>query len=96
MSWCEAEFGAAENSLGAAFEGLAESAPAQTIVYEGGAKTLVEKLIMEEVSSLSQDFAFPNNLTVAVEECGGPNAFYIAYEVRVVMYAEWMRHLPIQ
>lgn len=64
----------------------------------GGTETLTEKLIMEEIGSLNEDFAFPNKLTVAVEECGEPNAFYNPDEVRVVMCtenAEWLRYLPL-
>ena len=98
MNWCKIEFEVAENSWGAAFEGLAENAPAQSIVYEGGTETLFEKMIMEEVVALNEDFVFPNTLTVAVEECGEPNAFYIPDEVRVVVcteYAEWLRYLPL-
>ena len=98
MSWCEAEFDAAKASWGAAFEGLAKNAPAQSIAYDGGTETLTEKLIMEEIGSLNEDFAFPNKLTVAVEECGEPNAFYNPDEVRVVMCtenAEWLRYLPL-
>ena len=98
MIWCEIEFEAAENSWGAAFEGLAEKAPTQSVVYEGGTETLFEKMIMEEVVALNEDFVFPNTLTVAVEECGEPNAFYIPDEVRVVVcteYAEWLRYLPL-
>ena len=98
MSWCEAEFDAAKASWGAAFEGLAENAPAQSIVYECGTETLFEKMIMEEVVALNEDFAFPNTLTVAVKECGKPNSFYIPDEVRVEMcteYAGWLRYLPL-
>ena len=98
MNWCEIEFEAAENSWGAVFEELAENAPAQSTVYEGGTETLFEKMIMEEVVALNEDFVFPNTLTVAVEECGEPNAFYIPDEVRVVVcteYAEWLRYLPL-
>ena len=98
MNWFGIKFEAAENSWGAAFEGLAENAPAQSIVYEGGTETLFEKMIMEEVVALNEDFAFPNTLTVAVKECGEPNAFYIPDEVRVEMsteYAGWLRYLPL-
>jgi hypothetical protein len=98
MNWCEIEFEAAENSWGAVFEELAEKAPAQSIVYEGGTETLFEKMIMEEVVALNEDFAFPNTLTVAVEECGKPNAIYIPNELRVLMcteHAQWLRYLPL-
>lgn len=98
MNWCGIELEAAENSWGAAFEGLAENALAQSIVYEGGTETLFEKMIMEEVVALNEDFAFPNTLTVAAKECGEPNAFYILDEVRVEMcteYAGWLRYLPL-
>jgi hypothetical protein len=98
MNWCENEFEAAENSWGAVFEELAENAPAQSIVYEGGTETLSEKMIMEEVVALNEDFAFPNTLTVAVEEYGKPNAIYIPNELRVLMcaeHAQWLRYLPL-
>lgn len=86
MNWCVIELEAAEN------------APAQSIVYEGGTETLFEKMIMEEAVALNEDFAFPNTLTVAVKECGEPNAFYIPDEVRVEMcteYGGWLRYLPL-
>ena len=98
MNWCEIEFEAAENSWGTVFEELAENAPAQSIVYEGGTETLFEKMIMEEVVALNEDFVFPNTLTVAVEECGKPNAIYIPNELRVLMCAEHaqsLRYLPL-
>ena len=65
---------------------------------KAGQKRCSEKMIMEEVVALNEDFAFPNTLTVAVEEYGKPNAIYIPNELRVLMCAEHaqsLRYLPL-
>jgi hypothetical protein len=97
LEWCEEEFTVANDSWGAAFDELAEKAPAQTIVYEGGTTTPTEKLVSEEVVALNEDFAFPNRLVIAVEECDEPNAFYDPQEIKITMCSEfedWLRKLP--
>lgn len=93
---CEEEFELANDSWGPVFDEMAEGAPAQTLVYVGESQSLTEQVVSAEVAALNEDFALPVNLTVKVEECGEPNAFYDLGAIEVVVCAEfedWLREI---
>jgi len=96
LETCEEEFELANDSWGPVFEEMSEGAPAQTLVYVGGDQSLTEQVVSAEVEALNEDFALPVKLTVKVEDCGEPNAFYDLGAIEVVMCAEfedWLREI---
>ncbi len=91
---CEEEFELANDSWGPVFDDLATGAPGQSITYVGGTETLTEQLVSQEVAALNEDFVIPGGLTVVVEPCGEPNAFYDPNDATVIMCSEfedWLR-----
>jgi hypothetical protein len=99
LETCEEEYALAADSWGPVFDELAENAPARTLKYVGGTKTLTEQVISAEVGALNEDFALPSKLIIRVEACGEPNAFYDPQSREIVVCSEfegWLRALPLE
>lgn len=93
---CEEEFELALDSWGPALEEIAETAPGTSIIYRGGADSLTEQVIAEEVAALNRDFVLPEKLLITVESCGEANAFYDPQTVEIIMcteFEDWLREL---
>ncbi|HMT08225.1 MAG TPA: DUF4344 domain-containing metallopeptidase [Pyrinomonadaceae bacterium] len=51
-----------------------------------------EKLLENAAAQLNKALALPENITLKVEECGEPNAFYDGNDVTITMCYELMEH----
>ncbi|MEP4980081.1 DUF4344 domain-containing metallopeptidase [Ascidiaceihabitans sp.] len=98
MDTCEEEFELAHDSWAPVFDELAEEAPGQSLIFDGDVTNFTERLVAGEVAALNEDFVFPQPITIRVDTCDEPNAFYDPQRVEIVVCAEfeaWLRELPV-
>lgn len=90
---CPEEFDQANASWGAVLDDLTGRGEGRTLVYQGGADTLTEQIVSDEVAALNASLSFARTIEVRVEPCGEANAFYDPGASQIVMCAEFEDHL---
>ena len=85
---CEDEFALASESWGAVLDELSVNPKGRgRLVLAGPAKMPV---IAQEVDALNAEFKWPKDLTVSIESCGEPNAFYDLETESVTLCSEML------
>lgn len=91
---CPAEYDAAATSWGVIIDELSSDTFSSKITVDFDSQgNAIAELLSAEIAELNKDFSFPEQLTVVVEACGEPNAFYEADTRRIVMCKEFVPHL---
>ncbi|WP_224825373.1 DUF4344 domain-containing metallopeptidase [Cognatishimia sp. MH4019] len=86
---CEDEFALANDSWGPVLDEMAKSGGGDTIKYVSEGDSLTHILMEDEVRELNAEFQLPQTLTVRVEPCDEPNAFYDLSEQSITMCTEF-------
>lgn len=90
---CPEEFALADESWGPVLDELAEAQGHALTLGEGAVPGLTTDLMTEELGYLADEIALPEKVTVYVEPCDEPNAFYIPAEKAIVMCTEFAPYL---
>ena len=90
---CEDEFALANDSWGPVLDEMAEKGGGDTFRYVSSGESLTHVLIEDEVRELNAEFQLPETLTVRIEACGAPNAFYDLDDKAIIMCTEFAPYL---
>ncbi|MFV2053654.1 DUF4344 domain-containing metallopeptidase [Aliiroseovarius sp. YM-037] len=91
---CEEEFELAADSWGAVLGDLEVGAPGETLQFEAAdPDSLTARTVRDEVAALNESFALPESLSITVESCGEPNAFYNPEAKQITICAEFEERL---
>ncbi|MEL7213940.1 MAG: DUF4344 domain-containing metallopeptidase [Pseudomonadota bacterium] len=91
--YCEDEFILANDSWGPVLDEMAENGGGNTIKYVSDGDSLTHILMEDEVRELNAEFQLPETLTVRVEPCDEPNAFYDLEDKAIIMCTEFEPYL---
>lgn len=94
--YCPEEYDQAAESWGAVFDRMeAQSAhvPMTFVAGTGPEADVIKRVLEPEITSLSRDLKLPKQLTVKVESCDEPNAFYDPQDVSIILCTEFVGHL---
>ncbi len=93
---CPDEYEQAANSWGIIFDEMdaqKEGVPMVFVPGTGDGAAVVNALLADEVASMNSDVKLPVEVTVRVDECGEPNAFYDPSEQSITFCSEFVGHL---
>ncbi|MEL6596866.1 MAG: DUF4344 domain-containing metallopeptidase [Pseudomonadota bacterium] len=91
--YCPDEFALAIESWGPVLDQLAENGGGDTFEYVSSGDSLTHVLMEDEVRELNAEFQMPQTLTVRVEPCDEPNAFYDLADRAIIMCTEFEPYL---
>lgn len=94
--FCPDEYDQAAHSWGMIFDEIDEQKKGVPIVFQPGKgphSEILNQILSEEVKGMNEALKFPEKLTVKVESCDEPNAFYDPRDVSVIMCTEFAEHL---
>ncbi|SMX47280.1 DUF4344 domain-containing metallopeptidase [Maliponia aquimaris] len=89
---CEEEFNLAWSSWRPVLEDLSD-AGGHPLAFVSEDDSPLARLMADEIAELNTIFRWPEPLTVVVEDCGEPNAFYVADGPEIVMCTEFPPYL---
>lgn len=97
---CPFEYDQAAGSWGAALDSIASSRGGDSIKLGRADRStpgasLTTEVVAAEVEALNRDFVLPANVTVTVEPCGEPNAFYDPEQREIIMCSEFADELAV-
>ncbi len=90
---CAGEYDQAAASWGAVMDTMSEIAGRPALTFAGDMALPVSEIIAAEVRSLNRELRLSRPVTVAVEECDDPNAYYDPEAFRIVFCTEFVAHL---
>lgn len=93
---CPDEFAQAAESWGMVFDEIDAQKKSVPITFEPGTGVsgeVLNQILGEEVKGMNEGLTLPEALTVKVESCGEPNAFYDPTDVSVIVCTEFVDHL---
>ncbi len=91
---CEEEFEIANDSWGPVLDEMAELKG--QLVYKGPEAGLYAEFLSQEVEFLAEQFRFPIDIDVKLEDCGEANAYYDLQDQSITMCSEFEGHLREQ
>lgn len=94
--YCPDEYDQAADSWGAVFDRMEKQDSGAPIVFvagEGPEAKVANRILEDEVSGMNEGLKLPQKLTVKVESCDEPNAFYDPKDVSVILCTEFVGHL---
>lgn len=76
--YCPSEYDQAANAWGGVLDGMInqDGEPMKFVPAKGEYSDILNPLLSNEVDSLNADFGFAAQITVTIDDCGEPNAFY--------------------
>ena len=93
---CPDEYDQAAESWGLVFDDIEAQRTGVPMVFEAGdgaEAARINDLLASEVAAMNEDFAWPDEITVRVERCDEPNAFYDPSDVSITICPEFVTHL---
>ena len=93
--YCPDEYDQAAASWGAVLDEIA-TGPAETLVFlgdSGSGASLTEQILAEEIALLNEEFRLDAEVSVAVDRCGEPSAFYDPEAREIVFCIEFEDYL---
>lgn len=93
---CPEEYDQAADSWGAVFEEIDAQAPGVPMIFEPGRGPnahLLNTVLDAEVRAMNANLTLPSQVTVRVQDCGEPNAFYDPHDTSITFCAEFIPEL---
>lgn len=93
---CPEEYEQAAASWGGVFDAMEDAGTGVPMVFvpgQGADTALPNRILSAETRGMNGELTLPRQLTVRVETCGEPNAFYDPEAVSVVFCTEFVAHL---
>lgn len=93
---CPEEYEQAANSWGIIFDEMDAQEDGAPMVFEPGegeGAEVANALLADEVASMNSDIKLPEQITVRVDACGEPNAFYDPSDRSITFCMEFVAHL---
>lgn len=94
--WCPDEYEKAAKSWGAVFDEMDGQVSGKQMVFvpsSGGHSDIANRVLAAEVRNLNIELKLPRRVTVKVETCNEPNAFYDPVEKSITFCTEFVPHL---
>jgi len=90
---CAEEFALADESWGPVFDTLLDAGAGDSLTFISNSDTLTTRIIQTEVAALNAELSLPAPVSVRVESCNEPNAFYDPEARNIIICTEFDAHL---